>query len=77
MCQRCQVPLKVESKWLLELPLIYTVGFQYANLDCQLPTSDLKHLYNLITPRIELNQIMQISDPPKGVSSQYVLRGMI
>lgn len=27
LCRKCKVPLKLEVKWLLELPNIYTLGF--------------------------------------------------
>ena len=27
LCRHCNVPLKVEEKWLLELPAVYTLGF--------------------------------------------------
>jgi hypothetical protein len=42
-----------------------------------MPIIDLKLLYKLITPKIDLGEIMKISDPPQGVSKLYVLRGMI
>ena len=42
-----------------------------------MPLIDLKLLYKLITPKIDLGEIMKISDPPQGVSKLYVLRGMI
>ena len=33
-CRHCKIPLKVEEKWLLELPAVYTLGLQYPDLDC-------------------------------------------
>ena len=26
MCQKCKIPMKVEQRWLLEVPEIYTLG---------------------------------------------------
>lgn len=54
MCRKCSVPLKVEDKWLLELPCIYSLGFQYGDVECQMPVRDLKTLYGLFTPKIDL-----------------------
>ena len=26
MCENCKIPLKVDTKWLLEIPQVYTLG---------------------------------------------------
>ena len=40
-CRRCKTPINVEQKWLLELPNIFTIGLQYADLECQLSREEL------------------------------------
>ena len=42
-----------------------------------MPVKDLKALYNLITPTIDISKLMKVVDPPGGVSKTFVLRGLI
>ena len=41
MCRRCNIPLKLEDKWLLELPNIYTLGLQYPDVDMNFKKDEL------------------------------------
>lgn len=47
-CQLCCQPLRVEDKWLLELPMIYTLGLQYPDLDMDFDRSTIRKIYNLL-----------------------------
>ena len=35
-CDSCKQPLKTEEKWLLELPMIFTLSFQYPDIDLEM-----------------------------------------
>ena len=78
LCQHCKIPLKVEEKWLLELPAVYTLGFQYPDLNCQMDRYELKKLWGLLPPKIDLKKFMKVTlDEGKASCSTYVLRGII
>jgi hypothetical protein len=33
LCRKCNIALKLEDKWLLEMPNIYTLGLQYPDVN--------------------------------------------
>lgn len=77
-CQLCEKPLRVEDKWLLELPQIFTIGFQYPDLDMALDRETITKLYNLLQPKLNLSRIYKISEVSNSPSNAtYILRGLI
>ena len=79
MCRVCKIPLKVESKWLLELPVIYTLGFQYPDMDYAIDRADLTVLLDLIPHSIDLTEIFTVGGLIDGNKRKikHILRGMI
>ena len=61
MCRHCNIPLKVEDKWLLELPAVYTLGFQYPDIDCQMQRPELTKLWDLLSAKLDLKKVMKVT----------------
>lgn len=77
-CRVCQTPLQLEEKWLLELPQIYTIGFQYADIDMQMDRSTLRKLYYMLEPKLNLSRIYKVSEVSESpTNATYVARGLI
>ena len=74
-CDSCKQPLKTEEKWLLELPMIFTLSFQYPDIDLEMDRPQIRKLYNLLQPKINLSKIYKVSGDTQAAS--YVMRGMI
>ena len=75
-CRICAKPLKVEEKWLLELPMIYTVGYQYPDLDMDYDRSTIRKIYDLLKPKLILSNIYKVIGSSLS-NATYVLRGLI
>lgn len=78
-CRVCKIALRVESKWLLELPTIYTLGFQYPDMDYAIDRKDLQTLLDLIPNSIDLTEMFTVGGLVNGNSQKikHVLRGLI
>jgi hypothetical protein len=75
LCRRCEVPLKLEDKWLLDCPNIYTLGLQYPDVNMTFTKSEVKAMYDLLLPKLWLKKFMKVSQDK--TTDLYVIRGLI
>ena len=75
LCRRCEIPLKLEDKWLLDCPNIYTLGLQYPDVNMTFTKSEVKAMYDLLLPKLWLKKFMKVSQDKK--TDLYVIRGLI
>ena len=75
-CRICSKPLRVEEKWLLELPMIFTLGFQYPDLDMDYSRTTIRKIYELLQPKLILSKIYKITGGTQS-NATYVMRGLI
>ena len=62
----------------MQLPQIFTLGFQYPDIDIDMDRSEIRKIYNLLLPKINLSQIYKVGiDKSNPVSATYVIRGII
>ena len=63
---------------MLELPQIFTIGFQYADIDMQYDRTTLRKLYYMLEPKLNLSRIYKVSEVSDSPSNAtYVVRGLI
>lgn len=55
------MPLKLEDKWLLESPNIYTLGLQYPDVNMSFTRDEVKAMYDLLLPKLWLSKFMKVS----------------
>lgn len=81
LCTVCLQPLRVEDKWLLELPMIFTLGLQYPDIDMDMDRNTIRKLYNLLLPKLNLAKIYKMgksfSNSSSPSNATYVMRGMV
>jgi hypothetical protein len=77
MCRKCKIPLKIEDRWLLSVPNIYSLGFQYADVDMNFSRIELRKIFDLIDPKVDLSKFFTPTKDSEVKSYQFVLRGMI
>lgn len=78
LCRRCKIPLKLEDKWLLDVPSIYTLGLQYPDIDMMFSPKELKQIFDTIDPKIDMQKFMRVSKgEDTNASFLFVLRGLI
>lgn len=72
--------MKVQNRWLLELPNIYTFNFQYEYTSAVMQTSiskgDLQELFKMIPSTVDLKEFLKVGEKQMQ-STRYIMRGMI
>ncbi|CDW76032.1 inactive ubiquitin carboxyl-terminal hydrolase 53-like [Stylonychia lemnae] len=78
ICSQCKIPQKIQDKWLLEIPNIYTFNFQYSYIDedSSQSRSIIKDLFNIIPNKIDLKSFLMVSEKSYQ-NTVFILRGMI
>jgi hypothetical protein len=74
-CRKCNVALKLEDRWLLELPNIYTLGLQYPDVNMTFSRDEVKQIFDLLQPKLCLSKFMKVS--ADKTNDLFVMRGLI
>lgn len=76
LCRKCSIPLKLEDRWLLEFPNIYTLGLQYPDVNQHFSRSEIKEIFDILQPKLTLASFMKVP-LDKENDDLYVMRGLI
>eukprot|EP00347_Sterkiella_histriomuscorum_P007794 403347537 len=77
ICQKCNIPQKIQSKWLLEMPNIYTFNMVYDPTDTQdTIKSQIESLFKIMPYKMDLQDFLKVGEK-RDQNTNYILRGMI